>query len=116
MFQVPESLTWLHNSGEGRRWLSELPARITTCIRQWSLQLGAIYPESHVSVVFEATRSDGMPVVLKIQFPHRESTHEADALRVWDGRGAVRLMDHDPPNCALLIERCHPADYLSGAA
>ena len=33
--------------------------------------------------------------VLKIQWPHRESEHEAAALELWDGDGAVRLLVHD---------------------
>ena len=52
--------------------------------------------------------------MLKVQDPHRESEHEADALRVWDGDGAVRLLDEEPPEHALLLERCVPGTPLSG--
>jgi streptomycin 6-kinase len=52
-------------------------------------------------------------VVLKIQFPHRESEHEADALEAWDGRGAVMLLDRDRDEHALLVERCVPGTHLS---
>jgi streptomycin 6-kinase len=51
--------------------------------------------------------------VLKIQFPDRESGHEADALRLWDGDGAVRLLAHDQERHALLLERCTPGTPLS---
>ena len=37
---------------------------------------------------------------------------EAEALRFWDGRGAVRLLAHDPASRALLIERCVPGTPL----
>jgi streptomycin 6-kinase len=50
--------------------------------------------------------------VLKIQWPHIESEHEAAALEVWDGDGAVRLLAHDPARHALLLERCRPGTYL----
>ena len=53
--------------------------------------------------------------MLKIQTPHRESEHEADALALWDGNGAVRLLEHDPEKHALLIERCVPGTPLSKA-
>ena len=56
----------------------------------------------------------GDDAVLKIQFPHRESEHEAEALRVWNGDGAVRLLDHDPELDALLLERCIPGTSLEG--
>lgn len=50
--------------------------------------------------------------VLKIQFPDRESKHEAAALAHWAGDGAVRLLAHDPERRALLIERCIPGTPL----
>jgi streptomycin 6-kinase len=50
--------------------------------------------------------------VLKIQKPHRESEHEAAALRLWDGDGAILLLDHDPEEHALLLERCVPGTPL----
>jgi streptomycin 6-kinase len=51
--------------------------------------------------------------VLKIQFPHRESEHEAAALELWDGDGAIRLLAHDAERHALLLERCIPGTRLS---
>jgi streptomycin 6-kinase len=41
-----------------------------------------------------------------------ESEHEAEALRFWDGRGAVQLLAHDPDHRALLLERCRPGTQL----
>ena len=59
--------------------------------------------------------SDGEQVVIKVQDPHRESEHEAEALRVWDGDGAIRLLDEEPEAYALLLERCLPGTPLSAA-
>lgn len=56
---------------------------------------------------------DGTDAVLKIQFPDRESEHEAAALRAWGGRGAIRLLAHDPGRHALLLERCVPGTPLA---
>jgi streptomycin 6-kinase len=56
---------------------------------------------------------DGTEAVLKIQDPHRESEHEAAALELWNGEGAVRLLEHDPEQHALLLERCRPGTPLS---
>ena len=50
--------------------------------------------------------------MLKIQWPHRESEHEAAALELWGGDGAVRLLAHDEERHALLLERCRPGSYL----
>jgi streptomycin 6-kinase len=51
-------------------------------------------------------------VVLKIQWPHRESEHEADALELWQGDGAVQLLARDDERHALLLERCRPGSHL----
>jgi streptomycin 6-kinase len=59
------------------------------------------------------TTADGEPAVLKVQQPHRESEHEAAALELWEGGGAVRLLDSEPEEHALLLERCVPGTPLS---
>jgi streptomycin 6-kinase len=64
-------------------------------------------------VVAPAVTAEGEEVVLKVQRPHRESDHEAAALELWDGQGAVRLLDHDPQEHALLLERAVPGTPLS---
>jgi spore maturation protein CgeB len=51
--------------------------------------------------------------VLKLIYPHRESEHEADALELWDGDGAVRLLARDDARSAMLLERCEPGTFLS---
>ena len=52
--------------------------------------------------------------MVKAQAPDdREGEHEAAALRVWDGEGAVRLLDHDADRRILLLERCSPGTPLS---
>jgi streptomycin 6-kinase len=81
---------------------------------RWSLTLGDPYEQGAAGCATRAALADGTPVVLKLQRPHRESEHEADALRAWDGDGAVRLLAHDPERHALLLERCVPGTPLSG--
>lgn len=62
-----------------------------------------------------ATTADGEQAVLKVQQPHRESEHEAAALELWDGDGAIRLLDAEPEEYGLLLERCVPGTPLSAA-
>ena len=66
-------------------------------------------------LVAPARTRAGEDVVLKVQEPHRESEHEAEALRLWDGDGAIRLLDEEPEEYALLLERCVPGTPLSAA-
>ena len=115
MFQIPPALDWLKGSPEGQAWLRDLPARVRACIDKWKLSLETPYHRSFVSIVFPARSADGAPRVLKIQYPHPESDHEEEALRLWNGEGAVRLFDYDPEQHALLLERCEPDDHLSRA-
>ena len=106
-------LAWLRGSPEGSAWLDRLPALVVQCAAHWTLRLGEPFPDAFASLAVAATREDGTPAVLKVQFPDRESEHEADALAVHAGDGAVRLLEHDPDRRALLLERCVPGTPLT---
>jgi streptomycin 6-kinase len=84
-----------------------------TCLQRWALRVDRPYKQSNVSLVFPATTAEGLLVVLKLQFPHSDCAHEAEALRRWSGNGAVQLLDNDPTLNALLLERCEPGVHLS---
>ncbi len=113
MFNVPAGLNWLEKNAVGREWLRQLPAHVQACVDQWSLRIGPAYSGCSVSIVFPVLLADGARAVLKVQYPHRESEHEAEALRQWNGQGAVRLLASNPEHHALLMERCEPGDHLS---
>ncbi len=100
---------------EGRAWIEALPGLVAGCARDWGLEVGEPFAYASASLAMPATRH-GKDVVLKVQFPHRECEHEAEALRVWDGDGAVRLLAHDAARHALLLERCLPGKPLTGQA
>jgi len=111
---IPERLNWLRRHEAGRAWLADLPTVVAGLAREWNLQVGAPFEGSNVSYVAPAMRGTEH-VVLKVQWPDDESAHEADALKIWDGAGAVRLLDHDVERHALLIERCLPGADLAAA-
>ncbi len=106
-------MEWLRGVDGGATWLEALPSVVADVAERWHLDVGAPFPRSHVSFAAPARRDD-VDVVLKIQFPHGESAHEADALERWDGDGAVRLLDRDDERSCLLIERCLPGTDLGG--
>jgi streptomycin 6-kinase len=116
MTELPAGLQWIAGSPEGRAWLRRLPDRVAACRAMWDLTLDAPYEGSYVSIVYPATRRDGARAVLKLQFPHHESDHEHEALRRWNGNGAVQLLEYDPDHHALLLERCEPGRPLSSVA
>ena len=100
-------LAWLERSDEGRAWLRRLPRLVDECREQWSLVLEEPYPYAYASLAIPAGDA-----VLKIQFPDREGEHEAAALALLAGDGAVRLLAHDRERHALLLERCRPGTPL----
>ncbi len=97
---------------QARSWLKTVPRLLDECASRWGLVIGEVYAGSSVSWTCRVTR-EGEPVVLKLQWPHHECEHEADALRAWNGLGAVRLIEFDPDRHALLLEACRPGHHLS---
>jgi streptomycin 6-kinase len=81
--------------------------------QRWSLTLGDPYEQGAGGYTTRATLPDGTPAVLKLVHPHRESEHEAEALELWDGVGAVRVLARDETGGALVLERCEPGTVLS---
>lgn len=59
-----------------------------------------------VALVLPVLRADGRPAVLKLQpVIGGQGVGEPEALRAWNGKGAVRLLDHDRESGSLLLER-----------
>ncbi|MFF3560729.1 aminoglycoside phosphotransferase family protein [Streptomyces sp. NPDC002574] len=99
----------------GAQWLARLPALIEAVRERWELRLGRPFGGGSCSWAAEAWLPDGEPTVLKVGWPHPEAEGEAAALRLWDGRGAVRVHRHDAGRHALLLERCAPGGGLGEA-
>ena len=77
---------------------------------EWGLELGAPFALSRYSYVAPV----GDDVVLKVAWPgDDESLDESDALELWAGDGAVRLLRGDKTRRALLEERALPGNDIS---
>jgi len=76
----------------------------------WGVELGPPYALSRYSYVAPA----GPDAVVKVTWDgDDESDHEADALELWAGDGAVRLLRRDAGRRALLAERAVPGTDIS---
>jgi streptomycin 6-kinase len=95
---------------EGRRFLVDLPSLLDEAAQRWDLTLGLPFLLSYNYVC--AARRAGQDLVLKIGVPNRELTSEMEALRLYNGRGAVRLLEGDPERGMLLEERLQPGMML----
>jgi streptomycin 6-kinase len=90
--------------------LTETRATAEAVAREWGLELGEPFTLSRYSFAAPA----GAGLVLKVAWDgDDESLHEREALELWDGKGAVRLLRADPSRRALLEERADPGDDIS---
>ena len=100
----------MHAPGHQRFDLGAAKATALEVAREWGLEVGEPFVMSNVS--FVAPAGDA---VLKVAWEgDTESLHEGDALELWDGDGAVRLLRRS--GRAVLEERAVPGDDLSTLA
>jgi len=112
---VPEALRQtiarVHGAA-GEEWLAGLPALLADCRKRWNLELDAPFAALSFNLVVPGRRSTGAEIVLKLGVPCRELETEAAALELFDGNGAVRLLDRDTAHGVLLLERVIPGRTL----
>ncbi|MEW1700391.1 aminoglycoside phosphotransferase family protein [Streptomyces sp. NPDC093249] len=109
MIHVPEELVasqTKYNGEAGRAFVAGLPARAEEFLDRWGLRTTGPSMYGMASLVLPVRRvSDGAPAALKMQILDEETEGEPLGLRVWDGAGAVRLLDHDAATGTMLLER-----------
>ncbi|WP_427016963.1 aminoglycoside phosphotransferase family protein [Pseudarthrobacter sp. P1] len=102
-----------------RAWLESLPGVVDASLRRWELTVDL--PEGrepwngYSGIVVPVLTPLGSRAVLKVAFPYDESLLEPAALRLWNGRGAVRLLASDEASCSALLERLDDGRSLISA-
>jgi streptomycin 6-kinase len=103
-------------------WLDEAPWGITPRVaerlrlvaeevaREWGVPIGERISAGRFSYVAFAGRDS---VIKVVPAEDDEGDHEADALGLVGGDGAVRLLRHDARRRAMLLERARPGDDAS---
>jgi len=97
----------------GQAWLETLPDLVDEAVRCWGLTDVQPVPDLSYNWVAFASDGSGNERVLKLGVPNRELTGEIAALRYYAGQGAVRLLEADPEQGMLLLERLRPGRMLS---
>jgi streptomycin 6-kinase len=92
---------------EGWQWLAGLPELIERITTEWRLTVAQLYPMTFHWVARVNTAGGGH-AVLKLGVPDGHLDDEAEALRIFDGDGSVRLLAEDRSAAALLIENAEP--------
>ncbi len=91
--------------GVSDRLRSRLERTAREVAAEWGVRLGPPFELARYSYVAPA----GEGAVLKVvPVEDDEADHEADALALWAGHGALRLLRHDRERRAMLIERARP--------
>ena len=98
---------------QGAAWLKRLPGIIDDFATRWGIIVGPPFEPLSYNYVAPAVRSDGSDVVLKLGVPESTDNGELEALRLYDGRGIVRLLESDPEQSVMLLERLKPGTMLS---
>ena len=99
----------------GAVWLAQLPALVDELQRRWDVTVGETMPNATEAYVAAALSSLGEASVLKVPTPGAEkSRRELAVLLAADGRGYVRVLQHDPASGAMLLERLGPQLFQLG--
>ena len=114
---VPDRLTRTTialRGAAGAAWRERLPVLVTECEERWSLEVDPPFPELSFNYAAPALRASGVAAVLKLSFPGDAGfEREAEALGLFAGRGAARLLELDLDRGAMLLECLEPGVPLT---
>jgi streptomycin 6-kinase len=100
----------LFSVSDDRPDLAPLEAIAREVAAEWGIELGEPFALARYSFVAAA----GDDAVLKVTPPEDdEADEEPEALGVWGGEGAVRLLRRDARRRAILVERAWPGDDIA---
>ena len=113
IIEIPESFRrkprwWRSDQG----WLDRLAEAINLQCQRWNLQPDGSLLHGSNAVVLPVLHA-GLPYVLRMTPPGDAFDKEEIALRFWDGRGTVKLIDVDLTAGAMLLERLETSTTLA---
>ncbi len=117
LISVPERFAadTLTREGEAARpWLARLPGLVRELCVRWGLRVTSDPLHGYMALVVPVLRGDAR-YALKVSWLDHETVNEAPALALWNGDGAVRLLDADDAAGALLLEWLDPRRSLAEA-
>ena len=116
----PEFISNIQNTFQeaGSAFLDSLPDAIREASAKWGLTDVRPSPTLSYNFVAFATQGKGVTgqgknVVLKMGVPNREFLSEMEALRLFDGEGACKLLAYDEEKYWMLLEKLNPGVMLA---
>ena len=113
---VPPALTrWLlWQNDQAGPFLDALPDLADSLLRRWDLTPDPSFtPRSGANALVIGVTRASESLVLKLSIDPAELALEESLLRLWNGAGAVRLVDASAAEGALLLERLDPSQSLA---
>jgi streptomycin 6-kinase len=107
---------FIRRNAQDPAWLRSLPRRLDDLARRWSIHIAPPFANIEINYVAPAMRVDGTRCVLKLSRHVEETRNEIAALRLWAGDGAALLLEVEPDEGALLVERLEPGSMLAEIA
>ncbi|MCP5099828.1 MAG: phosphotransferase [Chloroflexi bacterium] len=98
---------------QGQAWIANLPSLMATLAEKWQIEVETAVDDLSYNFVATAKLKDNTPAILKVGVPNPELFTEMDALAVFNGNGAVKLLATDKDNGAMLMERVLPGTQLT---
>lgn len=109
--EIPQAFLDGVRREKAEAWLATVADQLAHYGRIWGLERDGPPWHGYLGLAFPVRRG-GIPLVLKLTRVDQETREEAAALRFWDGRGAVRLLEAEPG--VLLLERLEASRSLAG--
>lgn len=98
------------------RWIRSLPDLVGELADAWELELDFASPRFGANALVLLGERRGEPCALKASRPDHRVTAEAEALQVWNGHGAVRLLEWSSKDNVLLLEGLDPDRSLEAVS
>lgn len=98
---------------DGKAWLESLPSTIQTYLQKWELTSEGPVSNLSYNYVIKVTDSEGTPLILKLGVPNFDTGNEMVTLQAYNGEGCAKLLNSDPENGVMLLERLVPGTMLS---
>jgi streptomycin 6-kinase len=97
---------------KAEEWLNNFDKMIAQYEQQWELLVHGPFDLSF-NFVAPATRKNGQEVVLKVVLSDKEFRSELEAVNRMKGKGMVKLLDDDPDQGVMILERLRPGHTLA---
>lgn len=112
--RLPETFTETIASVHGKlgeQWLHDFNRLLTYCERKGHMRVLDPYPLSY-NFVAPVVFNDGTEAVLKMSVPCTENRTEIEALRLFAGKGMVKLIEADAARGVIMLEKIVPGELL----